>query len=424
MIMEKQNLFDLCVQRAELSEEFADKKARLVEDVESLNLDPDVYLAALEAELGRAGLVNKNGRIYQVHEFVEQNSNLQARLERGEFVDGELGHPESGATFEVPARLVSVTTRVDGNTALAEGVFAILNTSSGRDLLTLYRAGLDFGVSSRGSGVMEKVILDESSEFVEANPGFIGKPVAIISEFELETYDLVRVPSAGTYVKRERQDESLETVEAVEELEMSDQNIEIVEEAPATADNVQAESDPLAMLNESQREVLLKIVEAVSFDSADAADDNRLAAEIGALREQLDVDRERNSLNEAEMVALREEVAALREEKEARILADTLSAAIEESTNGKRFGELVRRELKCFVESKMVSTPEGIALQAERLFGMMEEATLPVSEPVVQEAIDAADDVLEAAEVEEVETPAHNELNEQIIALINKQNRA
>lgn len=426
MIMEKQNLFDVCVQRTNLNEKFVEGASRIVEDVEALSLDPDIYLAAIQAELGRAGLVNKNGRIYKVSEFVGQNAALQNRLENGEFVDGELGHPEAGATFEVPARLVSVSTVVEGNTAKAEGVFAILNTTSGRDLLTLFRAGMDVGVSSRGSGVIEKLVLDESSEFIEANPEFLGRSVALVSEFELETYDLVRVPSAGTFVKRERQDECEGAVEAVKELEMSDQNIEVVEEAPATAvDNVQAESDPLAMLNESQREVLLKIVEAVSFENPEAANDNRLAEEVAALREQLDVDRERSSLNEAEVTALREEISSLRKEKEARELSDSLASAIEESVEGKRFSALVRRELNCLVESSMICSPDAVAPHAERLFSMMEEAATPIAEPVVQEAIDAEDDVTEAVSQEEVVEPQNvNELNEQLIALIRKQNRA
>ena len=207
---------------------------------------------------------------------------------------------------------------------------------------------------------------------------------------------------------------------------MSDQNIEVVEEAPATAvDNVQAESDPLAMLNESQREVLLKIVEAVSFENPEAANDNRLAEEVAALREQLDVDRERSSLNEAEVTALREEISSLRKEKEARELSDSLASAIEESVEGKRFSALVRRELNCLVESSMICSPDAVAPHAERLFSMMEEAATPIAEPVVQEAIDAEDDVTEAVSQEEVVEPENvNELNEQLIALIRKQNRA
>lgn len=424
-VMEKQNLNDVRIQRSELTERFVKQSSRIVEDVETLSLDPDVYVAAIQAELGKAGVVNKNGRIYQVSEFVDQNSLLQNRLEAGEFVDGELGHPDSGSTFEVAARLVSVQTETEGNTALAEGVFAIMNTTAGRDLLTLFRAGMDVGVSSRGTGVLEKVVLDESSEFIDANPGHMGRTVGIVHEFELETYDLVRVPSAGTYVKRERRDECEEPIEAVKELNMSDQNVEIVEEAPAAANVVNAESDPLAALNESQKEVLLKIVEAVSFENPEEVTESHLAQEVAALREQLEVDRARNNLNEAEYRELREEVQALREEKEARNLADALAVAIEEAVDGKRFSSLVRKELNTLVESGLVKGPEGIPAHADRLFSMIEEANAPIVEPVAQEVVDAEDDVTEEVVQESHDAaPVVNDLNEQLIALIRKQNRA
>jgi len=430
--MEKQNLLDVCVQRTSLTEKFVKQCSRLVEDVETLSLDPDIYIAAVQSELGRAGVVNKNRRIYQVQEFVEQNARLQERLESGEFVDGELGHPESGSTFEVAARLVSVDTVVDGNTAMAEGVFALLNTAAGRDLLTLYRAGMDIGASSRGTGLVEKITLDEGSQYLEANPGFMGRTVQLVHEFDLETYDLVRVPSAGTFVKRERQDESEETVEAVEELEMSDQNIEIVEEAPAAATVVKAESDPLETLNESQKEVLLKIVEAVSFDDPEAVTENKLAEQVSALREQMDVSRARTNLSEAEtrelkeqLSTLNEEVQSLREEKIARELSDALAVSVEEAVDGKRFSGLVRKELNALVESGLISGPEAVPVHASRLFSMIEEANTPVAAPVVQEVVDAADDLVteSAEEVTEAEAPLTNDINEQLLALINK-NRA
>lgn len=430
--MEKQNLLDVCVQRTSLTEKFVKQCSRLVEDVETLSLDPDIYIAAVQSELGRAGVVNKNRRIYQVQEFVEQNARLQERLESGEFVDGELGHPDSGSTFEVAARLVSVDTTVDGNTAMAEGVFALLNTAAGRDLLTLYRAGMDIGASSRGTGLVEKITLDEGSEYLEANPGFMGRTVQLVHEFDLETYDLVRVPSAGTFVKRERQDESEETVEAVEELEMSDQNTEIVEEAPAAATIVKAESDPLETLNESQKEVLLKIVEAVSFDDPEAVTENKLAEQVSALREQMDVSRARTNLSEAEtrelkeqLSTLNEEVQSLREEKIARELSDALAVSVEEAVDGKRFSGLVRKELNALVESGLISGPEAVPVHASRLFSMIEEANTPVAAPVVQEVVDAADDLVteSAEEVTEAEAPLTNDINEQLLALINK-NRA
>ena len=291
---------------------------------------------------------------------------------------------------------------------------------------------MDIGASSRGTGLVEKITLDEGSQYLEANPGFMGRTVQLVHEFDLETYDLVRVPSAGTFVKRERQDESEETVEAVEELEMSDQNTEIVEEAPAAATVVKAESDPLETLNESQKEVLLKIVEAVSFDDPEAVTENKLAEQVSALREQMDVSRARTNLSEAEtrelkeqLSTLNEEVQSLREEKLARELSDALAISVEEAVDGKRFSGLVRKELNALVESGLISGPEVVPVHASRLFSMIEEANAPVAAPVVQEVVDAADDLVteSAEEVTEAEAPLTNDINEQLLALINK-NRA
>lgn len=425
MIMKKEDLTDIRLQRMTLSEDLCVSKSRLVEDVESIGLDPDVYIGAIEGDLGKAGVVNLNGRIYQVGEFVEQNNLLKKRLENGEFVDGELGHPDSGSTFDVAARLLSVETFVEGNTARASGVFAILSTVAGRDLMTLYRAGMNVGVSSRGTGIVERMVLDEESEYSEANPSYIGRSVSVVSEFDLETYDLVRVPSAGTYVKRERQDECEGAVGAVEELEMSDQQNEVVEEAPAAAvDHVQAESDPLVGLDSGQKEVLLKIIEAVKVDNPKEATDARLAKEVSALREQLSVDRERSKINEADYVALREEVEALRKERDDRILADEIASTIEETVDGKRFSALVRKELNHLVESDMISSPEFIAPHAERLFAMLNEASTPAVEPVVQEVVDAEDDAgVESVEESTEATPVENDLSSELLALLNK-NRA
>lgn len=429
MIMkkEKQLLSDVQITRSSLNEDVIISSGRLVEDVESLSLDPDIYVGAIEAELGRAGVVNRNGRIYKVSEFLSENQRLKDRLAGGEFVDGELGHPDGGSTFDVAARLISVETKTDNNTAKADGVFAILNTTPGRDLMTLFRAGMDVGVSSRGSGLLERFTLDEESEYSDANPGFVGKTVALVSEFELDTYDLVRVPSAGTFVKRERQDESEEThgVEAVEELEMSDQNVEIVEEAPVAATDVKTESDPLEGLSNEQKEIMFKIVEAVSFDNPKKATDSRLAKEVAALREQMSVDRERTKINEAEHSALKEEVIALRKERDDRILADSISAAIKECVDGKRFGALVERELNTLVETGLVVDADSIAPHSDRLFGMIEEATMPVVDPVAQVAVDAADDVDVTEVTEEAEEAAlENGISEQLLALIHKKKRA
>lgn len=378
-------------------------RVTILEDVEEFGLDPDLYIAVVAAELGRAGLVNRNGRIYKVDEFVEQNEKLSKRVS-DEFVDGELGHPASGPTFEVPARLIAVECIVEGDTALAKGKFAILNTSMGKDVLTLFKAGMDIGTSSRGSGVLDETELKADSPYAEANPDFIGKKVGIVSDFLLDTYDLVRVPSAGTRVLSI--EEALCSLGAMQEDNDMGENKNPETETGAV--------DPFANLNENQKVTLLKIVDAVKLD--EAPNDNRLAKEVAALREQIAVDRERQTITEAEFGVLKEEVIKLREEKAARAKRDAVETAIAEATDGRRFGAVVRAELVELAELNV----EDVAARAERLFTMIEGTHTPVEAPVSQEPADVADDLNEGVETDAVASPLPTEIDEQLRRILGR----
>ena len=396
--MSVQKIEETTVSEARLNEASKSPNYSLHEDVERFGLDPDLYVGVVSAELGKAGVVNRNERIYRVEEFVEQNIKLANRINDG-FVDGELGHPEAGPTFRVPAQLIQVETVTQNNTALALGKFAILNTSIGKDVLTLFKAGMEVGTSSRGSGVVDEMVLDEDSEFAAANPSFIGKRVKVVSDFMLDTYDLVRVPSAGTRVLSI--DEATDIGDATKEQKMAEN---IKPEADVTA-----AQDVFTNLEESKRAVLMKILEAVSLDEAPS--DNRLAKEVAAIREQMEVDRERATINEHEYTNLREEVQKLRVEKAAREKADGLNRAISEATDGRRFGNIVRSELEAVAAALEV---DEIAGRAERLFSMIESTHTPIANPVEQVAVDVADDLAEAVETEAVETILPTKIDEQL----------
>ena len=173
----------------------------LNEDVSAFGLDEGVYLAVIEADLGKGGVVNLNGRVYKNSEFIRENVKLGERV-KAQFVEGEAGHPMGGPSFDVPVRLVQVSVEEeDTGSSLASGKFAVLNTQVGRDILTLYKAEMPLGVSSRGYGVVHEHTIDEDSPYLEANPEKVGETVMEVTDFDLLTYDLVRVPSAGTHVK-------------------------------------------------------------------------------------------------------------------------------------------------------------------------------------------------------------------------------
>ena len=383
--------------------ESAGVHTRIFEDVESHGLDPDVYLAVIEAELGKAGIVNKNRRIYPQSEFVRENMRLSTRLREGEFVDGELGHPSGGSTFSVPARLIEVKVEMaDDVIATSFGKFGILNTTNGRDVLTLFRAGMPVGVSSRGEGIVEMVELDEDSEYASANPGHLGETVAVIKEFLLDRYDLVRVPSAGTHLTKEGGLENPSATESVEVHKMANDNSvaeltgEEVQTRVEASDEVVAkeaalESDILLSLSNAQKNALARIVEGITL-SEDSNTDDQLAQEISALREQIEVDRYRSQVNEAEYHALRDEVKSLREQRAERDLSDALSSAVFSLTDERRFGKLVESVLNDLVEEKVIQSPESCEKHAARLFGMLEAAVTPTVAPVEQEANDIVED--------------------------------
>lgn len=397
--------------------EDARPSGKLCEDVEVYELDPDVYIAVVEAELGKAGVVNKNERIYQPEEFIRENMRLAARLS-DEFVDGELGHPRGGPTFDVPARLLKVTTEsTSPNTATAIGTFGILATQTGRDVLTLYRAGMPIGVSSRGEGMLEEIIIEEDGPYAEMNPDYVGRSVNLVKSFSLDRYDLVRVPSAGTHLYNPGgSNVSTESVEAVimakpskaDEMVESKVNTEVDQEtasiAPAEAAQAVLESDPLYGLNDAQKGVLLKIVNSITV--AEDANESDLVKEIASLREQMMVDRHRTTLNEAEFKRLNEEIASLREERDERQLQDRLATATVDATAEKRFGAIVSEQLSALIAESVIRTVEGVEKHAHRLFAMLESANAPVVAPVEQEAQDVQEDVEVAVEEAAAELPA------------------
>ena len=404
--MNKSELIEFAPVQQRLTEGVS-KRAVLCEDVEQFGLDPDVYLAVIEAELGKAGIVNRNRRVYQVDEFVRQNELLIQRVAE-EFVD-------------VPARLISVEVKEDGNTATSSGRFGILATTSGRDVLTLFRAGMGVGTSSRGSGVVEEMVLEEGGPYSDANSELIGETVFLVKEFHLDTYDLVRVPSAGTHLLSEAGSKESTPEGTVEMTEANE--VEVIETAEEVKEEAQVIEnpilDPLADLNENQKAVLLKIVEAVSMDEAPS--DNRLAKEVAALREQVECDRQRTVVNEAEYVQLKEELASLKEEREARKVQDEVAAKVDECVEGRRFGGLVRDRLVALSEQGLITSACQVTAHGENLFSMIEGSHTPIAAPVVAEPVDAQDDLVEEAVAEAHEAPVLPvDIHEQLLHILKK----
>ena len=83
----------------------------LGERVREAGLDPSVFCAVIPGECGTAGLVNGNGRIYQIAEAVSEHE----RLCRDATISpsfGERDHPDSGPSWNVITRFTGGRTEI------------------------------------------------------------------------------------------------------------------------------------------------------------------------------------------------------------------------------------------------------------------------------------------------------------------------
>jgi len=160
-------------------------------------LNPKVFRSAMGADVGRAGRVNLNGRIYPVEEAIREHERV-CREET--FNPAHLTHPETAENFDICAGLVGGETVIEADgSVLMRAEFGLLDSYLGKHIEVLYEAGLPIGFSSRGWGIPEAHKLDEASPYLGMNPGAKGQTVQLIREFMLEGYDAVRVPSAEVY---------------------------------------------------------------------------------------------------------------------------------------------------------------------------------------------------------------------------------
>lgn len=144
----------------------------------------DGVLMTLEGTFQRADTQNANKRVYpkSLWQKVMKDEDVNVRLQSRRML-GELDHPASGATSL--SRVSHVITHQELTPkGEIKGRMDILDTPAGRIAETLFKAGVQLGISSRGDGSVEK------------RDGF----AEVQGDFRLETYDLVLKPSTpGAY---------------------------------------------------------------------------------------------------------------------------------------------------------------------------------------------------------------------------------
>lgn len=131
----------------------------------------DLYLSGI---LMQAALRNGNGRIYPVNEIARAVEECQVKIAKGNFILGELNHPDSLSINLANVSHAITEIRMDGNNAV--GKMKLLNTPAGNIAKAIIDGGVRLGVSSRGTGNV-----NESGE---------------VGDFSFVTMDIVSTPSA------------------------------------------------------------------------------------------------------------------------------------------------------------------------------------------------------------------------------------
>ena len=124
--------------------------------------------------------VNGNGRVYQEAILDREIDRLKALIAENR-VFGEADHPDDGKSriANTAAMLTNIEKQVADGRKLYIGEAVVLNTSKGKDLQEIIRAGGRPGVSSRGFGSLVK-------------GNWQGKTADIVQEdFSLKTFDFV-----------------------------------------------------------------------------------------------------------------------------------------------------------------------------------------------------------------------------------------
>jgi hypothetical protein len=138
---------------------------------ESKRVGGDLYLSGI---MMQAALKNGNGRVYPVNEIQRAVEECQGRIKAGNFIMGELNHPDTLTINLANVSHAITEIAMDGNNAV--GKMKLLNTPAGNIAKGIIEGGVRLGVSSRGTG--------------NVNEG------GDVSDFSFVTMDIVSQPSA------------------------------------------------------------------------------------------------------------------------------------------------------------------------------------------------------------------------------------
>ncbi len=130
----------------------------------------DLYLTGISMQ---AELENGNGRNYPLDEIENAVKQIQESIDAGNFIAGELNHPDHLSIDLERVSHIITEVWMDGNNAMCK--MKVLDTPMGSIVKKLVEGGFRPGVSSRGTG--------------HVNEG-------VVQGFDFLTLDIVATPSA------------------------------------------------------------------------------------------------------------------------------------------------------------------------------------------------------------------------------------
>jgi hypothetical protein len=190
-----------------LIERFTPVQAALVESRDSFK---NLYLSG---RIMAAEEKNLNQRVYPRAEIEKAVGLINEKAKDGQFVMGELNHPDNLSIDLKNVSHIIVESYMDGDAAI--GKCKVLNTPSGMIVQNLIEGGVKLGVSSRGTGNVTTEGIVEDFSFVTLDivaqpsgpgcyPDVIRESVDYMESKHKDLFDAVREdPKAQKYFKAE-----------------------------------------------------------------------------------------------------------------------------------------------------------------------------------------------------------------------------
>ena len=276
-------------------------RAEIVEDLEETPSDGSMRFRAIVAQSDK---INKNRRFYPRKEFEDNLSRVNRMMKAGRFT-GQDGHPgffSGGNPSNICVRYDAVFIQ-KGNVYL-EG--AILPTSAGKDIQTLWEHGVQTEWSIIGYGDSKVIKADDSSD---------GKEYNEIRNYVWDGCDVVDRGAAQTQTVSFTKDNDDEQPEKEEAIIMEDKT-EVVEDV-VTPEPVAPVAPPAPVVVEAA------VVEEVAVEPEYKVDTDAIAKQVG---EKL--------LAQTQSVITDQVMAAHKAVNDAQALADAKATALAKLSEG------------------------------------------------------------------------------------------